>query len=162
MPIEANHLIFSYRWGADAIERLVSDVADEQMADQPIETINHPAWLIGHVSIYNGVIVRLLRNESFDDPWARPCGKNSVPSPNRAEYPGKAEILEQFRRGVDAGCQAIEQSPADAWSTPLNHPTWGKQFETVAPAVVFLATTHLALHTGQLSGWRRAMKLPRI
>lgn len=162
MPIEPSHLTFSYRWGADAIERLVSDVPDEHMAAQPIEAMNHPAWLIGHVSIYNEVIVRLLRGEPFDDPWQQPCGKNSVPSPDRSAYPSKSDLLSHFRQGVEAGCDAVVHAPAAAWTTPLEHPTWGKQFETVAPAVLFLATTHLALHTGQLSGWRRAMKLPRI
>lgn len=162
MPIQPADLIFSYRWGADTISRLVSDVSDEQFAAQPIEAINHPAWLIGHVSIYNGVIVQLLKGESFEDPWAQPCGKNSVPSSSRTEYPSKQQILDNFTAGVDAACAAMEQAPADAWTAPLDHPTWGKQFATVAPAVVFLATTHLALHTGQLSGWRRAMKLPRV
>ena len=155
-------LLFSYRWGGDTLLRLVSDVDDARMAEQPVEGINHPAWLLGHVSIYNRVIVALLRGETFADPWSEPCGKDSQPVADRSAYPSKAEIVSGFESGFAAAAKAIAEAPRSAWSAPLEHPTWGKQFDTVAPAVAFLATTHLGLHTGQLSGWRRAAGLPRI
>lgn len=160
--IPADDLVFSYRWGADTIVRLVSDVDDARMAEQPVAAINHPAWLLGHVSIYNGVIAALLKGEGFADPWAEPCGKNSTPTDDRSAYPSKEAIVERFTAGVDAASEAIAGAPAEAWGAAMTHPTWGKQFATVAPAVTFLATTHLSLHAGQLSGWRRAAGLPRV
>jgi uncharacterized damage-inducible protein DinB len=160
--ISPNDLLFSYRWGAETIERLVSDVPDERFAEQPVEGINHPAWLLGHVSIYNEVIAALLRGEPFDNPWDAPFGKNSHPTADRSAYPAKSAILSRFHTGYVAASQAIAQATNEAWASPLEHPTWGKQFNTVAPAIIFLTTTHLGLHTGQLSGWRRAAGLPRV
>lgn len=160
IPPEA--IVFSYRFGADMFEKLVSDVADPDFVAQPIEGINHPAWLFGHVGTYHEVIAALLRGEAFDNPWDAPCGKNSSPKADRAAYPDKEVLLGQHRDAVSKAIEAIQSASAEAWSAPLEHPTWGKQFDTVAPAVVFLATTHQALHLGQLSGWRRAMALPRI
>ena len=162
MTIAPAEILFAYRWSAEMIERLVSDVADQQFTAQPVEAINHPAWLLGHVSIYNDVIAALLQGDPFGDPWEQPCGKNSHPVPDRSAYPSKEEIMTRFSSGVAAACKVIESTTPEAWSARLEHPTWGKQFETVSPAVTFLATTHLALHAGQLSGWRRAMQLPRI
>lgn len=155
-------LIFSYRFNADNFAKLVSDVKDDDFAAQPIEAINHPAWLLGHVSAYNPVIVALLKGEPFENPWESPCGKLSTPVADRSKYPSKEECLQTFLSGVDAACEVIAAAPEAAWKQQFDHPAWGKQFETTAPAVVFVATTHLALHLGQLSGWRRAMKLPRI
>lgn len=155
-------ILFSYRWGADTFAKLVSDVADEDFVAQPVEGINHPAWLFGHAGVYHSVIVALLKGEPFDNPWDAPCGKNSSPLTDRSAYPSKDEILKSYADGVAAACDAIATAPAEAWTAPFEHPTWGKQFETVGPAVVFLATTHQALHLGQLSGWRRAMGLPRV
>ena len=155
-------LQFAYRWGAETFERYVADLAEEQWTAQPVEAINHPAWLLGHVSIYNPVIVALLTAQSFGDPWQEPCGKNSEPVADRSAYPAADEILNRFTSGVDLAMAAMADAPAEAWSAKLEHPTWGKQFDTVAPAVTFLSTAHLALHLGQLSGWRRAMGLPRV
>lgn len=160
--LSPDDLLFSYRWNADTYAKLVSDVADDYFASQPIEGVNHPAWLLGHVSVYNPVIVALLKGESFDNPWDAPMGKNSSPIADRSAYASKDQILKTFAEGVDAACDVISSAPAEAWTAPMTHPTWGKQFATVAPAVVYLATTHLALHLGQLSGWRRMMSLPRI
>lgn len=160
--ITPTDLLFSYRWGVDTFAKLVGDVPDADFAAQPIEGINHPAWLLGHVGTYHEVIVALLRGEPFDNPWDAPCGKNSSPVADRSAYPSKEQILRRHHAGAAEAYAAIESSPAEAWTKPLEHPSWGKQFETVAPAVVFLATTHQALHLGQLSGWRRAMNLPRI
>lgn len=160
--INADDLLFSYRWGADTLQKLVADVPDERFAEQPVEGINHPAWLIRHVANYNPVITCLLTGQSFANPWDEPCGKHSSPTSDRSAYPSKDEILAYFVDGYSVACDAIGGANAEAWTAPLDHPTWGKQFETVAPAVTFLATTHLALHVGQLSGWRRAAGLPRV
>ena len=160
--ISADDLLFSYRWGCDTFEKLAADVPDERFAEQPVDGINHPAWLFGHVANYHDVIVALLTGKSFDDPWAMPCGKNSAPVADRSAYPSKEAILERHRTGADAAIAAITAASPAAWSGGFAHPTWGKQFTAVAPAVTFLATTHLALHLGQLSGWRRAAGLPRV
>ncbi len=160
--IDPQNLLFSYQWGADTFERLASDVEDDRFAAQPVEGINHPAWLLGHITTYHDVIVALLKGESFDNPWDAPCGKNSTPSPDRGVYASKDEILRSHREGFERASEVIRSAPAEAWSAPLEHPSWGKQFGAVAPAVIFLATTHQALHLGQLSGWRRAMGLPRV
>ena len=160
--LSANDLLFSYRWGVDTFAKLVSDVADGDMARQPVEGINHPAWLLGHVGTYHKVIASLLLGESFDNPWDSPCGKNSTPSADRSLYPSKEDLLKHHEATAALAYRAIEAAKPEAWARPMDHPTWGKQFATVAPAVVFLATAHQSLHLGQLSGWRRVMGLPRI
>ncbi|MGL4513571.1 MAG: DinB family protein [Lacipirellulaceae bacterium] len=160
--LPAEDLAFAYRWGADTMKRLVSDVPDEDFARQPVAGVNHPAWLLGHVSVYHEVIAQLLRGESFDNPWDAPCGKNSEPSPDRSQYRTKEGALARFDAGLADALMAIASASAEAWTAPMTHPTWGKQFKTGGGAVLFLATSHLSYHTGQLSGWRRAMALPRL
>lgn len=160
--LTVDDLLFSYRWGAETMRKLAADVPDERFAEQPVATINHPAWLLGHVTTYHTVIGQLLRGEPFDNPWDAPCGKNSTPTDDRSAYAAKDAILARFDETFAAAVETIAAADEAAWRAPLEHPTWGKQFATVAPAVTFLATTHLALHTGQLSGWRRAADLPRI
>ncbi|MEQ8847550.1 DinB family protein [Botrimarina sp.] len=160
--ISPDHLLFSYRWGIESFQRLTADVPDERMAEQPIEGINHPAWLIGHVSPYNDVIVALLRGVPFDNPWRTRYGKESSPTSDRGEYPSKDQLIAELTAGYERAAAAMAEAPRDAWTATFDHPEWGKQFDSVAPAVTFLATTHLALHLGQLSGWRRAAGFPRV
>lgn len=160
--ISPDHLLFSYRWSIDSYQRLTADIPDERMAEQPVEGINHPAWLIGHVLPYNGVIAALLRGESFENPWNAPCGKSSSPTTDRSAYSGKESLIRELVAGYERAAEVITQAPREAWTSTFDHPEWGKQFDSVAPAVTFLTTTHLALHLGQLSAWRRAAGLPRV
>jgi len=52
MGIVPKDIVFSYRWGAETMQKLVSDLTDDQFTLQPVDAINHPAWLFGHVSIF--------------------------------------------------------------------------------------------------------------
>ncbi|MEM6392694.1 MAG: DinB family protein [Planctomycetota bacterium] len=154
-------LLFAYRWNADTLIRLADDIDDARFADQPVPAINHPAWLIGHVSAYNDVVTALLTGQPFDNPWTLPCGKDRPAVADRSAYPAKANLLQRFTTGVDAVAHAIASAEPANWNAPIEHATWGKQFARVASAVAFLTSAHLAYHTGQLSSWRRAAGMPR-
>ncbi|MEM6551523.1 MAG: DinB family protein [Planctomycetota bacterium] len=161
IALAPDDLLFAYRWNADTLTRLADDIDDARFADQPVPHINHPAWLIGHVSAYNDVVLALLTGQPFDNPWTLPCGKDRPPVADRSAYPSKPELIQRFTTGVDTAVDAIASAEPAAWSAPVEHATWGKQFARVASAVSFLTSAHLAYHTGQLSSWRRAAGMPR-
>jgi hypothetical protein len=47
---------------------LLSDLTDEHMVLRPGGKMNHPAWILGHIGSYHGIVVHLLAGEAFDDP----------------------------------------------------------------------------------------------
>jgi hypothetical protein len=50
---------------------LVEDIADERMAEQPIAGVNHPAWVLGHLALSNGLEGRFVRGWSRKTHWLR-------------------------------------------------------------------------------------------
>jgi len=141
---------------------LVSDVADEQMAAQPVAGINHPAWLLGHLCVYHDTLSHLLRNETFDNPWHKPCGKLSEPVADRSQYLSKDQLVATFEQGQADVAELLKQVTQETLAAPIPHDQWGKPLNNVGEAVAFLTGGHCCYHIGQISTWRRAMSLPRV
>ena len=49
-------------------QALLDDLTDRQMVLRPGGNMNHPAWILGHVSLYHPAVVGLLAGEAIDDP----------------------------------------------------------------------------------------------
>ncbi len=155
-------LLWALDWNHQTLLRLTADLADDDLARQPVEAMNHPAWLVGHLSVYHAVVVAMCAGQTFTNPWDQPYGKNSQPSPERSVYPAKSALMSMYETGHAQAVEAIAHASAEAFAAAIPHDTWGKAFSIVGRAVTFLATNHFAYHVGQLSGWRRAMALPKV
>jgi hypothetical protein len=143
---------------------LLDDLADEQMVLRPGGNMNHPAWIIGHVLLYHGATVALLKGENFADPKDDPlfgfAGRG--PLDDVAAYGNKRAMVDRFAAGHEAVAQALlAASPADFTRAP-SLPRWAEAYPTVEFMLPDLLLHHESLHLGQLSIWRRAAGLPAI
>jgi DinB superfamily len=152
------HILRSWRHQREYALRLVADLSDDDMVSQPVAGVvmNHPAWVLCHLSPYPPVLAAILRGEPFEDPLNNPFGRGSRPLPDRAAYPPKAEIVGAFLRGHDDLEEALKvAAPAD-FDAPIPLARWRERFPLVGDAVVHLALHHESAHLGQISAWRRA------
>ncbi len=46
-----DHILAAYRFNLWYINKAIEDLSDEQMCQQPKPGMNHPAWLLGHLSM---------------------------------------------------------------------------------------------------------------
>jgi len=145
-------------------ERLVADLSDEEMVAQPVSGVvmNHPAWVLSHLSIYGPVLARMLRGDSFEDPASHEFGRDSEPLDDVAVYGSKATILDRFRENYDEAAAAARRADLAVFErdTPLER--WQSRIPTLAHLSVHLLNSHVALHLGQISAWRRAGKRPPV
>jgi hypothetical protein len=134
------------------------------MVLRPAGAMNHPAWIVGHVSIYHPIVVKLLAGESFadakDDPKFGFAGKGPVD--DRAAYDDKATILKRFADGHEAVAQALLKAKPANFQRPPSLARWAEQYPTVEFMLPDLLLHHESLHIGQLSIWRRAAGLPGV
>ncbi|RMH27440.1 MAG: DinB family protein [Planctomycetota bacterium] len=145
-------------------ERLVADLSDADMVAQPVPGVvmNHPAWVLGHLSAYPPTLAAMLRGEPPADPKDHPFGRDSTPSADLALYGSKADALGAFNRVHDDLARALEQTAGARFGDPNPLPRWRERFPTIADACFYLTTVHLATHLGQLSAWRRAGGRPPV
>ena len=82
--------------------RLVEDVADERMAEQPAPGVNHPAWVLGHLAWTADRGLEMLgAAEMLAPEWKTLFGRGSTPSNSRDIYVSKDELLRADAVGVD-------------------------------------------------------------
>ena len=145
--------------------RLVADLSDEDMIRQPIAGVvmNHPAWIIGHLSAYPPALSAMLRGQKPNDPKDHSYGRGTTPAGDVSAYPPKAEHVTTYFRLHDELATTLESPEATGrLGDQIGVPRWRERFPTVAHACVYLMTTHEATHLGQLSAWRRACDMPAV
>lgn len=160
--ITIHALLSSWDKNLDYAQKLVADVPDERMVEQPAPNMNHPAWILSHLNAYHPVIASMLRGELFDDPKEHPFGMKSKPVADLAVYQSRKALIDAFSEGhgqVTAVLQSADESVLAA-AVPLDR--WQRVMPTVHIALVYLMILHESIHLGQLSAWRRVLGMPSV
>ncbi len=133
---------------------------------QTIES-NHPAFVLGHLSLYPLNVVRLLGQDTSSvqpsERFAKLFSKDAKCQDDihGILYPSMNEIVDTFTKNYETAitvvrdatdAQLIADNPSDS---PLKQlcPTLGAMLN-------FYLTSHVAMHLGQFSTWRRMEGLP--
>jgi DinB family protein len=143
---------------------LVEDLTDAQMVLRPGGNMNHPAWILGHVSLYHPATVAMLAGKPFDDP------KNDVlfgfagkgPQDDVAAYGGKEKIVSRFRDGHEQVVQALLSAKPSDFERKPSLERWAASYPTVEFMLPDLLVFHESIHIGQISIWRRAAGLKGV
>ena len=135
---------------------LLKDLPDEQLCLVPSAGMNHPAWIIGHVSWACDTIVVLLGGQAqTDDQWRSLFSNGTQAVAERERYPSKQVLLDTLLATSGAAIEALRQAPGDVLARELPWPELRRIMPTVGVAAANILTNHTALHLGQLSAWRR-------
>lgn len=167
----AETLVRGGRFSLRMADMLLADIRAETFARQPsfserIIHTNHPAFVYGHLATYPAGWLTVAGLNAT--PGAAPAnyaelfaaGKECRDDPDGTIYPPMDEIVATFRR-VHAG--ALDALPAlsdDQLRGP--NPREGRireMFPTLGGLMMFYMTSHMMLHLGQVSTWRRCFGL---
>jgi len=153
-------------------KRLVDSIPEERFARMSspggqLITANHPAFNMGHLTLYPSRVLEMLGVEAT--PALPPTHYSGLFSKDAVcvdddqghKYPGKLELMEVFYRTYEVALAALRASddaqllapnPVD---TPLKNvcPTLGS-------LLAFYMIGHVTSHLGQLSTWRRMEGMP--
>lgn len=145
-------------------ERLVAGLDDGQMLAQPVRGVvmNHPAWVLSHLSAYPPILAGMLRREAVEDPIDHPHGRNSQPTADPADYLPPAELVAHYLRTHDEAAGALCEADEAVFGEWPSVERWRERFPTLHDVIVHLMVHHESVHLGQLSAWRRAMGLPAV
>ena len=156
------YLLFTYQANLAHITRLVGDLTDEQMVEQPHGLVNHPAWTLGHLAEVSDFVATVVGLEStFPEDWRElfRAGQRMPPGGDASAYPPRerllAELTAQHARVADSVANA------DPAFLAGEHPAekLKERFPTMGDLVGHVLSAHEANHIGQIAAWRRAMGL---
>jgi uncharacterized damage-inducible protein DinB len=156
-----DHFLRAAAVNSEYCHKLVADLPDELMAEQPFPGMNHAAWVLGHLTFVADSMIRV-----FDLPFEMPKERAelfnlaSKPINERGRYPSKADLLAAYDKAYARITETVKNASAESLDREFPNPKLRAQLPTVGVAMVHVLTSHHALHLGQLSAWRRALGLP--
>ena len=152
-------------------EQMLKDVKPEIFARKPrsgglmIDT-NHPAFIYGHLSLYASGCLKVagLDPAAAEVPGAYQelfsAGKACQDDADGAIYPPMAEITGNFFRVYKATIEQIARlDDAKLGETNPREGRMREMFPTVGGMLPFLLNSHICMHVGQASAWRRCFGL---
>ena len=160
----ADLIVPAARMSLGYLMSLTKDVSADRWADNTVESMNHPAFLFGHLAIYpnrvlGGFIERpdLVIECPFDE---KAVAQGAECLPDASLYPTMDVIVPFLQERYDTVINAVPDVAPERWAS--ENPAGGRFTEllpTVGAAVNFMLGPHIMMHAGQMSHWRRAMGL---
>ena len=159
-------IIQQYDFNLRFAKILVEDLSQEQMTFCPYPGLeNHPAFTLGHLITGSALIIEDLGGKyEIPDGWSelflrRGPGNPRLPNPDKAIYPLKEELITELEnqherlKHILNLVDPFKLNEAISWR-------FSSYMPTLKDLLIFMCINHEAMHLGQLSAWRRAMKMP--
>src|SRR5262249_43939248 len=137
---------------------LIDDMSDAPFAQPTSNGGNHPLWILGHLTLVEGLVPKVLFGEANKvEKWAPVFGIGTEVVADPGKYPPFAEVRARYESLWQANLQRFQSfTEADldkptAWQPPGLEkalPTYGLAMLTLA--------LHKMSHRGQLADARRA------
>ena len=153
-------------------KRLTTDIPDSLfgrlvVVDGKAIQSNHPAFILGHLSLYPAKAMKLLGlplgttlpSDRLESIFSKET--SCVDDITGDIYPSKQEIVLFFESSYEVALNAIRNAPDDRLLS--ENPTEGpikKNCPTLGSMLAFYMDGHVMMHLGQLSAWRRFQGLP--
>ena len=153
-------VLHSFDYCLDYLRDQVADIAAADMAAQPNGIMNHPAWVIGHLTYACQLLGGAIGLSTWlPDDWARRFGTGSVPIADASLYETKDDALAILRDARLRITRAVDQLDDSQLDAPFPVESYLDVFPTIRHAITQVLVGHTANHIGQLSVWRRAAGL---
>jgi hypothetical protein len=154
-------VLHSFAYSLDFLRQQVADVAPPDMIAQPNGVMNHPAWVIGHLTNACQMLGRSIGLPKWlPKDFGKRFGYGSMPVADAALYPKKEEALDMLRDAQDRFTQAVDLLNDSQLDQPFPVESYLYVFPTIRHALTQVLVGHTAYHVGQIGVWRKAMGLP--
>jgi hypothetical protein len=132
---------------------------------QTVIESNHPAFILGHLSLYPQRVVGQLGGDvtgvtppaDFERLFSQAA--KCIDDPQGTIYPPMDQVVSVMLAGYQTAIEILQSSSDDAFRAENPIERLRDRFPTVGAAHAFYAGGHMMMHLGQLSGWRRAMQM---
>lgn len=158
-------------------QQMLKEIKPEQFASKPrfgdrVVDTNHPAFVYGHLATYPARLLGMLgAGADGADGAAAPAsyaelfsaGKECKDDPAGEIYPPMDEIVGNFTKGYEALLGVLAGVSDEKFQAP--NPMEGRMKEmlpTLGELAHFMVTSHIMMHMGQVSAWRRCFGLGRV
>jgi len=151
METDFKNISGMFRANTDIINKAIADVRPEDWFRKPSDDSNHMMWLLGHVIVHRGQVLRNL-GAQWDSSWA-PLFARGVERVADAEYPSVDEMRAAWDQISEQLKTALRAAPEDLLAKPA--PEGPPSFDKKLSGTVAFFAFHDTYHTGQVSFLRK-------
>ena len=144
------------------LSHLMSAVEHADLYDQVGEAGNSPGWIVGHLVVVNQLGMQMLGGEGPSKQDLLMFGPGSSGKPEPDIRPSKDELLAREETTATELRAAIQNAGNEVLLAPQPSQVLKERFPLVKDMLGHMLVSHLSLHVGQLSTWRRAKGFPSI
>jgi hypothetical protein len=145
------------------VQLLIKDFPADKWFTRPAGVPNHAAWQIGHVAVSaNGALAVLGVPSMVDASWAALFGRGSESKDDASIYPPVSEILATYNKVYAALTEAFSNADESVLLADTKIERLIERFPKQGDFLVFLLTSHLAMHAGQFSTLRKLLGLGHV
>ena len=140
-----------FKFNTDIINKAITDVKDEDWFRTPGDDSNHLLWMLGHVVVHRGMVLKLF-GADWNTAWA-PLFARGAERVDASQYPSIDEMRDAWSQISEQLKTRLNESSAEELGSapPEGMPSFDK---TVSGSVAFFAF-HDCYHTGQMSFLRK-------
>lgn len=151
METDFKNISGMFRANTDIITKAIADVRAEDWFRKPGDDSNHLMWLLGHVVVHRGLVLKTLGGQ-WESSWA-PLFVRGSERVDDAEYPSIEEMNAAWSQISEQLKTALREAPEDVLNKAASEgsPSFDKK---LSGSVAFLAF-HDAYHAGQVSFLRK-------
>jgi|ERR1700752_770021 len=140
-----------YRANTDIINKAIADVKAEDWFRTPGDDSNHLMWLLGHVVVHRGLVLKNLGLD-WNPSWA-PLFARGADRVDDAAYPSIDEMRNAWNQISEQLKTTLNESADDVFAKPV--PAGLPSFDKKVSGLVAFLAFHDAYHTGQVSFLRK-------
>ncbi len=153
--------------GVAYAERLLKGIPAAQFArfaevNGKVIRSNHPAFIIGHLSLYPSRVITELGGDAgavapssqYDSLFS--AAATCVDDTDGSVYPAMDEITEKFFAAQQAAIETLRATDDAVFTAENPLERMRDKFPTIGSMHAFYMGGHVMMHMGQLSAWRRA------
>lgn len=149
----------------DLLREMATEFAStlpEQHFNEPRGGSNSPKWITGHLALGMDFGLSLLGEPTKEIEVMMPLYGPGSPGGRVDDSKTCAELVEHLRSVGDRLKEKVPTVSDEVLGQPQSTPFLSTELPTVGDLLGHIYTTHLALHTGQLSQIRRELGLPSL
>ncbi|MFK7738548.1 MAG: DinB family protein [Pirellulaceae bacterium] len=140
---------------------MASTIPDEHF-NEPRGGSNSPKWITGHLALGMDLGLSLVGSPTENLAEMMPVYGPGSPGGRVADSRTRDELIEHLKTVGNALSEKVAQVSEDVLTQPQSTPFLTAELPTVGDLLGHVYTTHIALHTGQLSQIRRELGLPSM
>ena len=148
-----------YRMMSGMLEAMVDEIPEDQFQQRSGDG-NPPSWILGHLAVVNELGVATLgETPELLEEYLAVFGPGSPPV---GDHPSREQLKEMFATSKSRFSAALDRATEEVLRSERESPILKEQLPKVGDMIGHLLTSHVSLHVGQLSAWRRERGMDSI